>query len=133
MDVITQIFTNDFSESLRLEDWLYSQSFLTKNDCSRLILISNEILENIVAHSNDLLGKKVIFRIRKNSKHIYLTVFFKSTNFENYAKSRKYIKETAYDPISERYHGLGMKMVKNLSKKLYFHCGSQLDSIMITL
>lgn len=95
-----------------IEKFIRGLKDLKTDERNRLMIISSEIFENLIQHS-DCPGSEVSFRVIKNSS---LSVIFRftSNNF-NIQVVNKNSQKVYFDHNSRRYRGMGFIMCINLS------------------
>ncbi|HUX38042.1 MAG TPA: hypothetical protein VMV44_09065 [Rectinemataceae bacterium] len=113
-----------------LEDFIDSLDFAATTERSRLKLAGSEIFDNLVKHSTPIEGGSAIVRAARRSGVIYLIFGFKSPSFAAYVqRCRDY--EPVFDHHARRWHGMGLRMTRNLSSSLLFRPGSLVDRVII--
>ncbi len=113
-----------------LEDFIDSLDFAAATERSRLKLAGSEIFDNLVKHSTPIEGDSAIVRAARRAGVIYLIFGFKSPSFATYVqRCRDY--EPVFDHHARRWHGMGLRMTRNLSSSLRFRPGSLVDRVII--
>lgn len=113
-----------------LEDFFEGLDFAAPSERSRLKLAGSEIFDNLVKHSSPVEGGSASVRVARRSGVLYLLFAFKSPSFAGYAE-RVFDYEPIFDHHARRWHGMGLRMTRNLSSSLHFRAGSRLDRIII--
>lgn len=104
--------------------------FLDRRERARLKLAGGEIIDNLIRHAAPLDRGIVAIRAARRGASVYLCFFFKSPTFAAYA-DRCVDHEPVYDRSARRWHGMGLRMCRNLSTSLHLRAGSRCDRIII--
>ena len=114
----------------KLEDFIWKLEGFNYLEKEKLIIIASEIFDNIISYAKKK-NENIYIRIKKNKTISILFLFF-SENFEMFInKTQK--KMVYYDPKTNRYRGLGMKMCYNLSQSIHYRITINYDAIRITI
>ncbi len=127
----TARFRAEASELVRLEAFVRSLAFLADGERDRLIIVSSEILDNIIAYSTRLRRRAIRMRVHKGAK-LTLAFYFKSDNFSAFAVHGPDTEKRYFDVAKSRYRGLGLAMCRRLSSSMLFRPGPLSDSILVT-
>jgi anti-sigma regulatory factor (Ser/Thr protein kinase) len=118
-------------ECMRLESYVASLALSDPGTRSRLLIIATELFDNVCKHSG--LGKNgVLLSVRVSPTGTALLILFKSSRFKEYAERRGQALPS-YSKEERRYRGLGMQMVRNLSRSVHLHAGSSVDGYLVTV
>jgi hypothetical protein len=114
-----------------LERFMDRVDFVRPSERSRLKLAGGEIFDNLLRHAAPLKGGLASVRIaRRLDRDLYLFFYFKSPSFADYA-ARVTDHEPIFDHGLRRWHGMGLRMTRNLSSSLSFRTGEACDRIII--
>lgn len=113
-----------------LESFIDSLEFAGPTERSRLKLAGSEIFDNLVKHSSPIEGGLVTIRAARRKGTLFLIFGFKSPTFADYA-ARCSDYEPVFDHHARRWHGMGLRMTRNLSSSLSFRAGNLLDRVII--
>jgi hypothetical protein len=133
---VLKLWTEHFSlaprEVLHIEAAIRNIDFLSLEEKNRAIIVATETLDNIITHSEGLKDGIILARLRKASD-ISLSFWFKSDNFAAFALRERDAEYRYFDPVTNRYRGLGLSMCRNLARNIKFRAGKVFDSIVISL
>ncbi len=115
----------------RLESFMQSLALPDPDKRSKLTIVATELFDNVCKHSG-LKGEKVVISVRSTRASTALLILFKSERFKAYAEGGM-IPKPYYSREERRYRGLGMQMVRNLSKSIHLHAGSSMDGYLVIL
>jgi anti-sigma regulatory factor (Ser/Thr protein kinase) len=108
-------------------------AFLTPREVHTLIVTGDEILDNLLTHGEtgpD--GVKIL--VRKRSSGLTLLLLVEShARFARFAAmlEREPGIEPRYDAGDRRWHGLGLKMCRNLAAKVSYRPGLSRDRVIL--
>jgi hypothetical protein len=120
------------------EGFVRGLGFLTADERDRLVIISSEILDNILAYSRNLRGSRIIARVGA-SGGTSMIFWFKSDSFRGFAEghapgsSPGSAAPPHFDPSVRRYRGLGVAMCERLAKSVRYRSGGALDAVIVRL
>lgn len=120
------------SNLLQIETLINESEFIT-DKCLKAtaLIVSTEIFCNIVEHGNVPESTCVDVHIIKDDL-LKIKFVYETPNFDKLLKKAKELKPY-YDEKSKRYRGLGMIMLKNLSKNIDYKKGISKSAIIVTL
>ena len=112
------------------EAFIDNLRFILPSEHARLKLTGGEILDNLIRHSAPLAEGCALVRVARRHSGLYLSFFFRSPSFAAYSK-RLQDHEPIFDHRARRWHGMGLRMCRNLSASLIFRAGSIRDRVII--
>jgi hypothetical protein len=138
----TRIFRGS-AEASGVEGFVRGLGFLSGDERDRLVIISAEILDNILSYSRNLAGSRIIARVVA-SGGTAMIFWFKSDSFAAFAEARAAEARAAggapgpgasryFDPAVRRYRGLGVAMCARLAKSVRYRSGGILDAVIVRL
>jgi anti-sigma regulatory factor (Ser/Thr protein kinase) len=104
--------------------------FVKPTELNRIKLAGDEIFDNLLRHAAPLMGGTATVRVARRGRDLYLQFFFKSSSFAAYA-ARVRDHEPIFDHQARRWHGMGLRMTRNLTSSLRFRAGDHCDRIII--
>lgn len=113
-----------------LEDFVDSIDFVAANERARLKLAGSEIFDNLVKHSSPIEGGLATVRVARRRGTLFFLFAFRSPSFAAYA-ARCFDYEPVFDHHARRWHGMGLRMTRNISSSLSFRSGTLLDRVII--
>lgn len=114
------------------EEFIDLLPFPSPSERARLKLAGSEIFDNLVRHSSPVEGGSATIRAAMRGNQLYLIFAFKSPSFASYA-ARCFDYEPIFDHHARRWHGMGLRMTRNLSSSLVFRAGDFVDRVIIRL
>jgi len=124
------IVEDHLRDVMDIEDFLFGIHELTPVERDRLLIITSEIFDNILTHSENL-GTWIKIRVYKNTS-LSVVFLFRSSNFENLANLAR-ANRVYYDSASKRYRGLGLTMCKNLTRSIRYKIRDDYNIIRVLL
>lgn len=115
---------------LVFEDFVDELDFLEPEEARRLRLAGGEIFDNLVRHAAPLEGGAATLRAARRGGRAQLFFYFKSSRFAAYA-ARCGDHEPYFDSSSRRWHGMGLRMCRNLARRLVLRAGDLVDRIVL--
>jgi anti-sigma regulatory factor (Ser/Thr protein kinase) len=125
-------------EASGVEGFVRGLRFLSADERDRLVIISSEILDNILSYSRNLNGSRIVARVRA-SGGTSMVFWFKSDSFRGFAEGRApgtgsgSAAPPYFDPSVRRYRGLGVAMCERLAKSVRYRSGGVLDAVIVRL
>ncbi len=127
----TAAFRAERGEIPRLEDFVRGLGFLSGADRDRLVLVSSEIMDNIVSHSCPARGSTVTVRVTASGGP-RMIFWFKGDRFRAFAEAASQAAgEPRYDAEAGRYRGLGLGMCARLARSIRYRSGSAFDAVIV--
>ena len=120
----------DRAGAFAFEAFIDGLRFVHPSEHARLKLTGGEILDNLIRHSSPLADGCALVRVARRSSGLYLSFFFRSPSFAAYSR-RIHDHEPIFDHDARRWHGMGLRMCRNLSASLTFRAGSLRDRVII--
>jgi len=117
---------------MEFEAFVDSLDFVRSTEHARLKLAGGEIFDNLIRHAAPLADDSALVRVvrRRSGRDLYLCFYFKSPTFAPYV-SHCVDHEPVFDRRLRRWHGMGLRMTRNLSASLTFRAGTLCDRIFI--
>lgn len=116
---------------IELEDFLHGLGWLDGMDLDRALIVTGEVLDNIVGHSARRPFSRVHFRVRKGRRTTILALF-KEREFASFvANLDKYAPY--FDEKTHRQRGLGLLLCERLSGRIRYRSGTVWQSVLIEL
>lgn len=118
---------------LLFDEFLRGINFLTSRQLAKLVITGDETLSNLLNHGQ--VGQKGIYiRIRKTGRVVLLMICVEShESFRIFAEryQKGDLPGPRFNKELKRWHGLGLSMCQNLTKKLVYRAGEITDRIFM--
>ena len=121
----------DLEELFRMEDFIQNCKVLNNDEVKKLLIISTELVDNIVSYSSGHSENVIKVRIYKGMNTSILFVFH-SSSFSVFV-SKLHKMDVIFDKNINRYRGMGMKMCYNLSESIHYRISNNYNAIRLTV
>lgn len=116
---------------LRLEEFVDTCSGLGGKVRTRLKIAATEVFENILMHNRSLFNLPVtMYLCQEETPRLYVKYYSLNVWSSALPESRL---TPYYDPVTQRYRGLGLRMCSNLARSIVFRKGLFKRVIIIIL
>ncbi|MEL3906842.1 MAG: hypothetical protein P1P65_07445 [Treponema sp.] len=107
-----------FNNIALIEDFIYTTQDIAHNKRIKALIIATEIFDNICEHAV-LLDNTDVEITASHRFSPYLRFTYRSKNFKNLLQALK-STEPHFDDRAQRYRGFGLRMTKNLARKVKY-------------
>ncbi len=116
------------------DGFIRSLPFLSKREVSKLIVVGDEIIDNLLTHGE--IGPGGMMAV-VNKRPAYLTLAFFVESHREFASfaawlASKGMSGAHFDSVEGRWRGLGLTMCGNLASTVRYRPGEQLDRVFLT-
>lgn len=118
---------------LMYEDFVRSLGFLSEKELQPLLIAGDEVVDNLITHGEvGRQGIRVV--VKKRAYGVTLAVFVQShRRFHEFAACLDDAPPSGprYNPMTRRWHGLGLTMCRNLARSVHYRAGERMDRVFM--